>query len=110
MAPTQQIDAPLLRDQSVALVERYYEEVWNNRRLIVINDIFDWDVVVHAGGQPLNGHAPVRQIVSSFLEAFPDARHTLHDVICEGDRVVVRWSTSAPSRATGWASPPPSCR
>lgn len=94
MTPVQQLEKSSSRQQVQDLVHRLYEQVWNQQRLRIINDIFAWDAVVHAGGDPLQGHADVRQLVATFLDAFPDARHDVHDVVCDGDKVVVRWSAT----------------
>ena len=106
MTPTQHLEKPPSRKQAVGLVTSLYEQVWNQQQLPVIDDIFAWDVVLHAGGEPLHGHAEVRQLVATFQEAFPDVRHEVHDVICEGDKVVVRWSATGTQQGD-WLGIPP---
>lgn len=45
-----------------------------------------------------------------FLEGFPDTRHTLHDLIAEGDRVVVRLSAEATHTGEAFGQPPTGLR
>jgi steroid delta-isomerase-like uncharacterized protein len=106
MAPTQHLEEQTLREQAVGLITRFYEQVWNQQQLTVIDDLFAWDVLVHAGGEPLQGHADVRQLVATFMDAFPDARHEVHDVIREGDKIVVRWSATGTQQGD-WLGIPP---
>ena len=106
MTPTQHLEEVASRQQAAALATRFYEQVWNQRRLPVIDDLFAWDVVLHAGGEPLQGRAEVRQLVETFVEAFPDARHEVHDVIGEGDKIVVRWSATGTQQGDWMGIPP----
>lgn len=41
------------------------------------------------------GREGVRQAIGLFREAFPDTRHTIEDLVAEGDRVVARVSARA---------------
>lgn len=76
---------------SRGLVDRFYDEVLNGRRLEVIDEIAAPDYLEH---DPLPGqgegrpglHDRVSALVSALEPAF-----TVEDVVAEGDRVVVRW-------------------
>lgn len=48
----------------------------------------------------------VRIALSGFLAAFPDTRHTIHDLIAEGDRVVLRISAQGTHTGTIHGIPP----
>jgi predicted ester cyclase len=61
------------------LVARIYEEMWNQRKLSVANEIF---------AQPES----VQRFLGEFLNAFPDLQHKVEELIAEGDRVVARFS------------------
>jgi steroid delta-isomerase-like uncharacterized protein len=57
----------------------------------------DGVIATYAPGAVFHGFAPVtvdvngyRQMMSALLDAFPDSRFLVHDVIAEGNRVVVR--------------------
>lgn len=68
-------------DVARGLPARYMEEVFNQRKYAVMDDLFD---------APLAER--LRQFALPFLHAFPDWQGTVLDVVVEGDRVVNRWS------------------
>jgi predicted ester cyclase len=76
-------------EENKAVVRRYWNEVWNQGRLELIDELFGSDAMVQ--GQ--------RQFVSKTLAAFSDSHVTLEDEVAEGGRVVVRYEWRA--RHTG---------
>jgi predicted ester cyclase len=72
-----------------AVVRRYWNEVWNEGKLELIEELFGSEAMVQ--GQ--------RDFVSKTLAAFSDSLVTLLDLVAEGDRVVVRYEWRA--RHTG---------
>lgn len=46
------------------------------------------------------------EMVSGYFEAFPDNKHTIDDVICEGDQVVVRGACRGTHKGE-WMGVPP---
>ena len=60
---------------------RYMEEVFNQRRFEVLEELFSADLV-----------GRIRQTSVPFLLAFPDWHGTVDDIIVEGDKVVNRWT------------------
>lgn len=73
-------------------IRRYYEEVFNQGRLEVLDEIV---VPNHVEHNPLPGQTQgvegVKQRVAMLRAAF-NPQFTLEDVLAEGDKVVVRWS------------------
>src|SRR4029450_5401888 len=59
---------------------------------------------------PIRRQAPgregVRQATALFREAFPDTRHTIEDLVAEGDRVVARVSARATHTGPLFGHPP----
>jgi steroid delta-isomerase-like uncharacterized protein len=90
-----------------AIVRRYYEEVLNERRLAVLDEIAAEAYVEHDPfpGQG-NGLADLKARVAGLLAAFNPLRFTVEDVIAEGDRVVVRWK-NAGTDSGGFMGIPP---
>jgi steroid delta-isomerase-like uncharacterized protein len=78
------------------LVHRYYSEVLNGRNLAVLDDIAAPDYDEHSPfpGQP-NGLEGLKARAGALLAAFQPYVFTLHDVVAEGDRVIVRWTNTA---------------
>lgn len=80
-------------ESSRAVVRRFYEELWNERRLDVADDIIAARCVTHqlrSGSEPdgvPRGPEAVKHHVNEWLAAFPDLRFTVEGMIAEGDRV-----------------------
>lgn len=74
------------------LVRRYYDEVLNQGRLSVLDDIAALDYTEHDPfpGQG-NGRDDLRARVSLLQAAFSPSHFSIEDIVAEGDRVVVRW-------------------
>jgi steroid delta-isomerase-like uncharacterized protein len=77
------------------VVRRFYDEVLNEREIDVLPELAVADYEEHdmLPGQG-TGLAGLRDRVTMLNTAI-DQRFTLEDVIAEGDRVVVRWTTKA---------------
>ena len=78
------------------LVLRYGEEVWNQRRLDVIDEIFAAD---HIYRDPLltdlaRGPEGVRRKVVAFTSAFPDSHVEFEFVVAEGEWAALYWRYS----------------
>jgi predicted ester cyclase len=70
---------PTAIERNKALVRRIYEELWNQGKLAVADEIF--------------ARSPsVKDYVSQFLSAFPDLEHTVQEMVAEGDTVVAAFS------------------
>jgi steroid delta-isomerase-like uncharacterized protein len=79
-----------------AIVRRLYEEVWNLRKLELINEIVSPSHALHAPtllGSSVGPEAYKRQFLS-MLEGYPDLQWTVEDLIAEGDKVVACWTMS----------------
>lgn len=76
-----------------SVIERYYDEVWAQRRPEAIDGLFAAGYLNHAGARgTLAGPAGIRSNYDSLVRAFPDVRFDLDDVVAEGDKVVVRYT------------------
>ena len=79
--------------ENAALAHRWFEEVWNKKRLDAIAEMADPKAVGH--GQQLHDGLinldDFGAFASHLQSAFPDLKVTIEDTITEGDRVVLRW-------------------
>lgn len=82
-------------ERNKALVRELTEAVWNRRGLDRIPDFYAPDFV-----------ADYRRMVESAWMAFPDYHEELHELIAEGDRVVVRLTISGTQNGQ-WGPLPP---
>ena len=85
-----------MSDNNKALVQRWFEEVWNKGRAEAVVEMFAADGIAHglsdAAGSPLRGPDGFKKFHATFRAAFPDIVITIEDMVAEGDRVAVRCS------------------
>lgn len=77
-----------------SLVRRMYEEVWNGRRLEVARELISPSHAVQVTDAADSGVGPeaYARDVTEFVNAFPDLKFTVLDMIAENDKVVVFWN------------------
>ena len=86
-----------MSEQNKALSKRNFEEVWNQRKLNVIDELVASNFVMHEPSVPggkVNGAQGYRRYVEIYLAAFPDAHFTIQDQIADGEEVATRWTAS----------------
>ena len=79
-----------------AIVRRLYDEVWNKRRLEVVDALISPS---HALNDPLASDSQIgpklyKQRVVEFTNSFPDCRFSIEDMIAEKGKVVACWTIS----------------
>ncbi|MGB9941191.1 ester cyclase [Methanosarcina sp.] len=81
----------MLIEENKSVLRRFWEEVFNGKKLATIDELFAPDWVYHgAGGQEIHGPEELKQFLSIYFDAFPDFRADVEDLIAEGDRVASR--------------------
>lgn len=82
-------------EENKSIARRFREEIWNTGNLGVADEICTADAVFHINDPvtPDFGRGPtvLKQVVSMYRTALPDAQCTIDDLIAEGDKVVIRW-------------------
>jgi steroid delta-isomerase-like uncharacterized protein len=79
-------------EKNKAIAHRLFEEVSANKNLAVIDEIIDQNITVRgARGSIVSSRDEYKQFIVSLHEAFPDVKHTVEELIAEGDKVMVRW-------------------
>jgi steroid delta-isomerase-like uncharacterized protein len=78
---------------SKAIVRRLYQEVWNKRRLEVVDELISPS---HALTDPMVSGSQIgpelyKRRVVELTMSFPDLRFTMEDTIAEGGKIVVSW-------------------
>ena len=78
------------------LVRRFFEEIINAKQLSVVDELFAADHQYHDPSSPMIGPGPEgqKQLIGTYLAAYPDLHHTVEDQIAEGDKVVTRWTAT----------------
>ena len=94
-------------ENNKAIVRRAYEEVWNQGKLDVIDEIFAADLVGHIAGSPdIHGPEGLKQFVTMYRTAFPDLQFTIEDQLAEGDKVATRWTSTGTHKGELMGIPP----
>ena len=84
----------MLTEENKAIAKRAWEEIFNQKDLAVVNELFSSDYIYHGPqGHEIRGAESLKQFISHYLEAFPDLNIKVEDLIAEGDKVVSRITT-----------------
>ncbi len=84
-------------DQSTNLVRRFYDEVCNGRKLDVADELFSPDYRSHDPQMSVpNGPRGIKQGVSTYHQAYSNARWNVEQIHATGDgsMVMARWTGS----------------
>lgn len=80
-------------EENKAIVRRIYEELWDERKLGVADEVIAAEGYVNydTGLTPMpGGPEDFKAVVQMVTAGFPDNRHKVEEMIAEGDRVVAR--------------------
>jgi steroid delta-isomerase-like uncharacterized protein len=83
-------------DDPKQLINRFVQELWNERRLGVADSIFAKDCVTHQlrSGVPADavprGPEAIKEHVAGWITSFPDLRFSVEQMLSEGDRVMTQ--------------------
>jgi len=77
------------------VVTRFFEEVYNHRKgVALVDELFAPDYLMHDPQQPVDANKPgrdaLKERITRILEAVPDYRIRIDDIVAEGDVVAVR--------------------
>ena len=88
------IPDPAQGERNKAIVRRFYQELWNEGRMEVADELFHADFVGHAPGAPEDTRGPegVKILVEAWRTAAPDLRVEIESQHAEGDRVATRFT------------------
>lgn len=85
-----------MSEENKKILRRWFDEVWNNGRAEVIEELFDENGIAHGlsddPSNPIKGPRDYRPFYAMFREAFPHVKIVIEDMIAEGDKVVARCS------------------
>jgi predicted SnoaL-like aldol condensation-catalyzing enzyme len=88
-------------EESKAIVNRVWHEVFNAGKLDVVDELVDTSYVYYGpGGYEMKGPEGLKQFVRGLRTSFPDLHFTVEDLIAEGDKVVSRWTLRGTRRTT----------
>lgn len=96
-------------EDNMALVRRSYDEVWSKGNLDTVDKLFATDYIIHNPADPpgkQRGPESVKQFVTMFRTAFPDASISVEDMISEGEKVATRYTWRGTQKGPLWGIPP----
>ncbi len=80
-------------EDNKATVRRAIEELWNEGRVAVFDELFAPTFIYHEPGLPDVGTLEdYKRAFAQVRSAFPDIHLTIEDMIAEGDKMVVRFT------------------
>jgi steroid delta-isomerase-like uncharacterized protein len=92
---------------NAALLRRWFQEVWNERRSETIDELLAPQSVCQADDDMLRGRDEFKaRMYVPFVSALPDLRVEIDGIVAEGDQVVVRWRASGTHTGEGLGFPP----
>ncbi len=83
--------------ENVALMRRWFEEVWNQGKIETVNELLAEDAVGMGQGEPgveIHGPTDFIPFFHRIRGAFPDLKLTVEDAFGARDMVIVRWSAT----------------
>ena len=92
-----------------ALNRRWFEEVWNNGRDDVIEQMYAPDGIAYGlgeGGAPVKGPANFRKFYEKFRQGLGGIHVDVHETVVEGDLIAARISCRATHVGEGFGVPP----
>ena len=97
-----------MSEENKKLVREITEVVWNSRGLDRIPEFYALDFVGDYRPYALReGHEGIRAMVEGAWTAFPDYHEEVHELIAEGDRVVVHLTISGTQQGQWGPRRPP---
>lgn len=83
-----------MSDENVALIRRWFDEVWNKGREEAIDEMFAADGIAHGlnneSGKIMRGPVDYKPFFRTFRSAFPEIEVVVEDTVAEGDKVAAR--------------------
>jgi predicted ester cyclase len=81
-------------EQNKAVIRRLFEDIYNAKNVALIDELTTAYYVDHNPTPGLDtGPTGLKQFVQVVAASFPDNRLTIEDMLAEGDRVAVRWTS-----------------
>ena len=79
-----------------AIVRRLYEEVWNKRRVELVDELMSPSHAMHSNHVPDSciGPEAYKREMARFVTGFPDLRFSVEDMVAENEKVAVAWTIS----------------
>jgi steroid delta-isomerase-like uncharacterized protein len=90
------------------LIRRYFDELFNQGRVDLVDELLAPDYVNHSPGAPdlPTGRAGVAIVVAALRRAFPDLRYTIDELVVADDAVAARTTMTGTHEGDLFGLPP----
>ncbi|MCI0382416.1 MAG: ester cyclase [Chlamydiae bacterium] len=95
-----------MQSKEYPTVRRLYQEVWNQKKLHVIDEIFAPDFSIHAGDLVIRDKQILKDFIKSWLTSFPDIHHEIDEIIGVENKVALRFHGKGTHKAQFLDIPP----
>ncbi|MDP1573775.1 MAG: ester cyclase [Coxiellaceae bacterium] len=78
-------------EKNKILIQRYFEEAWNQGKLEVLDEIIDQNYINHSPGSPNPEPGPkgLKPIISAIRKGFPDLHFEIKNMVVTDDQVAI---------------------
>lgn len=78
-------------EQNKVLMQRYFEEVWHQGKLDVLDEIIDVHYINHSPGMPNPESGPngLKPIIAGMRKAFPDLKFEIKNIVATENQVAI---------------------
>jgi steroid delta-isomerase-like uncharacterized protein len=83
-------DQSSVETRNKAVVQRYWDGKWNERRPEILDELQTRDVSYHGTSMTMNGIEEYKQVYGIYLSALHDTRIEVEELVAEGDKVMSR--------------------
>ena len=90
-----------MTDSLRQVAERWFEEVWNQRRRETIDELLAPDCVIHDAGADIVGRDAFKRFYDNIQNTLSEVRVNPQLSVSEGDYIVVRWVSTGKHKETG---------
>jgi steroid delta-isomerase-like uncharacterized protein len=82
-----------MSEQNKTLARRWFDDLFSRADLDAAEEILSADFLDHLTHEDERGLEELKHYVTIYRSAFPDIQDTVQDIVAEGDKVVVRWTS-----------------
>ena len=84
--------------ENAELARRWLREIWDERKDATVRELLHPDAVGHLEGLTTSGPEEFLAARAFILNAFPDFKLVVEDLLAKGEHVVFRWAASGTHR------------
>lgn len=95
-------------DKNKQIIQTYFNEVWNNGKVDVLDELLSTDYINHTPStpNPLKGAIGLKPIAMAIRKGFPDLHYEIKEIIATKDGVVARVVMTGTQTDTLFGIPP----